>query len=61
MIVFRDMTFCPFLECSAKGCTRRLTDNIREIADEWWGKGKGKAPICQFVNKPECYEEDTNV
>ena len=56
---YKDITFCPYLECSDKKCFRRLTDKIIIKARAWWGGDN--APICQFAEKPECYEEDTNV
>ena len=55
MIGYRDMTFCPFLGCSHKDCWRRLTDEVREEAIKWWGGDD--VPICQYSDKPNCYEE----
>ena len=58
MICYKDMTFCPFFkDCGVEGCDRCLTDEVREMADKWWGKGKDEAPISQFVSKPDCWEE----
>lgn len=44
MICYRDMTFCVSPGCENK-CGRKLTEEIQEEADKWWGKGKGEAPI----------------
>ncbi len=59
MIHYRDMTFCSsYKECrNGKKCNRALTPQVQKDADKWWGKGTGQAPICQFVDKPECYKE----
>ena len=54
MLCYKDMTFCISKNCQNK-CGRKLTEDIKQKADEWWGKGKNKAPICQFVGKPDCY------
>jgi len=58
MICYRDMTFCPFNGCKRFGvdCHRSLTEDVRREANEWWGVD-GEAPIAQFVDKPDCYEE----
>ena len=57
MICYRDKTFCSFLNCMhSNTCHRALTKEIRKMADKWWGKGKDKAPICQYSDKPECWE-----
>ena len=55
---YKDMTFCPFLECTDVDCPRRLTNKVRQRARVWWG-GDG-APICQFVDQPDCYQEELN-
>ena len=54
MICYRDMTWCTFLDCKDKKCSRRYTDKVKAEAKAWWG-GKG-APICRFVNKPDCFK-----
>ena len=53
MLCYRDMTFCPYWKKCAggKGCFRALTKEV-----------KAKSiliglPICQFADKPDCYEE----
>jgi len=55
MICYRDRTYCPFYEGCAKGqeCYMALTPQVREAAIKWWGSED--APICQYVNKPECF------
>ena len=56
MICYKDMTFCTFYEdCKHKeNCRRPLTDAVREGAKKWMGEN---APICQFSEKPNCWEE----
>ena len=56
MMCFGDKTWCPFLKCHDIDCERRLTDKVRQRARVWWGKDG--APICQFADKPSCYEEE---
>ena len=60
MIGFKDMTFCPFLDCGEWNCHRRLTKEVRRQADNWWGEGEDNAPICMYVDKPECYNEEVS-
>ncbi len=58
MICYRDMTFCSFYKTCKDGeeCHRALTKEVYKAADKWWGwSQEGKAPICQFVEKPDCY------
>lgn len=56
MMCFKDMTFCPFWrDCAnAEGCDRKLTPQVYEAAERWWGGPE--APICEFVEKPDCHE-----
>ena len=51
MLCYRDMTFCPFLECAKKDCQRRLTDKVKRNAE------RGDWPIAQLSEKPDCFEE----
>ena len=55
MICYKDMTFCSFYkECSkGKDCSRALTEEVIKDAQEWWGNPE--APICQFMEKPDCF------
>ena len=55
MICYKDMTFCPFWEHCKDGptCHRALTDKVQEQAVVWWGSVD--APICQYMNEPECF------
>ena len=57
MLCFRDMTFCPFWRDCADGsaCDRALTPKVFDQADRWWGGPE--APICEFVERPDCYVE----
>lgn len=59
MICYRDMTFCEFYkDCAdADECHRPLTDEVKRLADQWWGKEEGGAPIAVFVEKPSCHVE----
>jgi len=56
MICYKDMTFCPYWKDCNKGnkCHRALTDKVIQDANKWW-KGDG-APVCQYAEKPECFE-----
>ena len=55
MICYRDKTFCNFYRrCkTGKTCHRALTQKVRIKAEEWMKN----APICAFVDKPDCFEE----
>ena len=61
MICYRDMTFCKFYDKCKFGdtCHRALTDKVFKEARKWAKDAfnMDTAPICQFINKPECYEE----
>lgn len=56
MICYKDMTFCPFYKsCKiSRDCSRPLTPEVIRLAKHWWG-GED-APICQFTEKPDCFE-----
>ena len=58
MLCFKDMTFCTYEGCAKfdNGCKRSLTPKVSAEAAKWWGKGPGGAPICRFMDKPDCYE-----
>ena len=58
MMCYKDRTFCKFYTTCKEGkkCGRALTPEVIKAADEWWGS-PGGAPICEFVNEPECYEK----
>ena len=54
MICYGDMTFCTFWkECKdGKECNRALTEKVEQDAEKWMKN----APICTFVEKPECFK-----
>jgi hypothetical protein len=54
---YKDKTFCGFYKECANGenCDRALTPEVEKNAKEWWGGDD--APICQFIDKPECFKE----
>lgn len=57
MTGYKDMTFCKFYkECKEKKCHRALTKEVIEAAHKWWGNEH--APICMFIDKPDCFEEE---
>lgn len=58
MLCYRDMTFCNYLDCANKQCSRRLTDDVIKSASKWWGKDN--PPICVFAEKPNCFESGDN-
>ncbi len=67
MLVFRDMTFCNESTCGKFGdgdndCPRSLTLAVQHQADRWWNRGDrkedwGEAPICTFIDRPDCFVE----
>ncbi len=63
MISYKDMTFCKELTCKnfGNGCNRSLTERVLREAEEWWGVCEWEPPIVVFGERPECYEEETDV
>ena len=60
MFCYKDKTFCKFDDCKTwKKCNRAFTKTEQKAAQKWWGKwGKTSgAPVCFFVDKPECFDE----
>jgi len=59
IIYFKDKQFCTFYkECWHKDtCSRPLTPEVKIMADIWWGGSE--APIDTFMEKPDCFMEDT--
>ena len=58
MMCYKDRTFCKHDSCSKFSiCDRALTSQVQKDAEKWWGKSNGEAPICVWVEKPECFEE----
>lgn len=53
MICYRDKTYCSYYTDCAKGdnCRCALTPEIVEVAE------RIKLPICQFAERPKCFEE----
>lgn len=61
MMCYKDMTFCEFDDCKKwKKCDRAFTITEQQNAQKWWGK-KSDAPVCIFVDKPECYVKSKGV
>lgn len=60
MICYMDKTFCSYAEtCSyARSCHRALTPEVQAAADKWWEGCSGNAPICLFVDKPQCHSDN---
>ena len=58
MMCYRDRTYCTFWkECKlGSECGRALTSEVEEAAHKW--RGSEDAPISQYVDKPECFEEE---
>ena len=56
MLCYKDMTFCSFWEDCKKqeNCSRCLTENVRIDSD------RSGLLICQFVDKPNCFEGINN-
>lgn len=57
MLCYGDRTYCSFFEKCKNGdnCSRALNKNVLDGALKWWGKPG--APICQYVDKPKCFED----
>ena len=59
MICFKDKTFCKFSDCAnfdQSKCDRAYTEEVRQDAMSWWGKGSTPR-VAFFVDKPKCYEK----
>ena len=55
MVFYKDKTWCHFKECvNFTTCKRALTNEVRALAEDWMPN----APIAQFTDKPDCYEEN---
>jgi hypothetical protein len=53
MLCFSDMTYCPFKKCIYFDiCHRALTEKVQIDAIS------NGYPICQFIDKPSCFEDD---
>jgi len=54
MICYKDITVCSFWkECKdGKTCWRALTEKVWDAAE------KEGLPICQFLDKPDCFKEE---
>ena len=49
-LVYRDMTFCRFSDCTDfDKCSRRLTESVKQAAELL------RLPISQFAEQPECF------
>lgn len=64
VIVYKDMTFCPFYKDCQKQhqCHRPLTPEVRESAHTWWKRftsdgDEDSAPISQYSSKPTCHTQ----
>ncbi len=55
MMVYRDRTFCTEGTCAKRGeCPTFLTEEMKKDAEQYpWG-------ICTFVDKPDCFEEESD-
>ena len=54
MLCYKDMTFCPFLDCKVESCHRRLTEKIKKDAENFG------LPVARFIDRPDCYEGKEN-
>ena len=53
MICYRDMSFCADSDqCATVDCFSKLTDEVKQKAEEWWGKPG--APISVISFRDEC-------
>jgi len=53
MLCFRDRTYCSYYKNCKDGmfCKRALTQDVKVVAE------KVNIPICQFLEKPDCFKE----
>lgn len=53
MFCYKDMTFCAEYKFCINGelCDRALTEIMIDRAE------KAGMPVCQFVDKPDCFKE----
>jgi len=51
MYCYKDMTFCTYYKDCKDACGRSLTDKVIAEAIKY------EAPICQYMEKPECFKE----
>ena len=56
MICYRDKTYCSYYKDCAHGdsCHRALTPEVVDAAERM------ELPICQFAERPKCFEEATD-
>lgn len=65
MISYKDMTFCN-ASCGNMTCTRKLTSQVLNDAEVWWGLGQAPisisnfAEICPEFIEEKDYEQETN-
>lgn len=52
------MTFC-ISKCASETCTRKLTDEIREEAVDWWGNSDAPIAVSDFAESCDDYIEET--
>ena len=57
MLCYQGRTFCTFHnECDdGEGCSRALTDQVRDEAKVWWGQEDGDPPFAIYSQHPDCF------
>ena len=60
MLCYADKTFCNNPGCTNNKCKKKLTDEVKRKADEWWG-GPG-APVAVMDFRETCgeFKEEPN-
>lgn len=48
MICYKDMTFCVAMECINYKCPRKMTEQVAEGAQKWWGSNDAPMAIQDF-------------
>jgi len=57
MLCYRDRTFCDFKDCDHfNDCVRAMNKEWQEQYNIICNKNKFVLPVCQYVDKPECYK-----
>lgn len=56
MIGYKDMTFC-FSNCGNTECPRKLTQNIYDEAEAWWGTENPPITLADFATNCDSHIE----
>jgi hypothetical protein len=54
MMCFRDRGYCD-ADCANLKCKRKLTDQVKADAEEWWGKPNPPVDTADYSDRCEAY------